>query len=513
MLWNQLDLNVDHKHIESSIIYQVTMSSELSPSDRELFISFGLDGALKQISSNASLGTALKDCITATALTSCDTRTGNLLFTIAGSIPESRASRRRQLSVIVASGALRTSAQVSAAVDYVKKSAPAADDKPLEADDAFAKACGLGVVVSDADLARAAAAIMENAGEVLVRDRYAFPIFSLLPAMKEGALKWADGKASKDAFDAAVLAKLGPRTAEDDVKVAEAKKAGSGGGKGAGKGKDAAASAAAPAQSAGAAASAAAATSSASSDASAAAGINNPFAARDVEAARNSPALLAEHAAIVGKGVVRTRFPPEPNGFLHIGHAKSMLLNFELAFKLLGVQPGAGDTTFRYDDTNPDAESQEYIDNQAENVAWMGWKPARTTHSSDYFGALFAYAQRLIREGHAYVCHQTKADIEASREAARKNGRATDSPWRDRPAAESLALFDAMRAGRFEEGAATLRMKIDMGSPNPTLWDPVAYRVKFTPHPHTGNDWCIYPSYDYSHAIIDSIEHIDYSLW
>ncbi len=209
---------------------------------------------------------------------------------------------------------------------------------------------------------------------------------------------------------------------------------------------------------------------------------------------------------------MRTRFPPEPNGFLHIGHAKSMNLNFEGAFRMLGLAPGVGETIFRYDDTNPDAESIEYIRSQAENVAWMGWKPVKVTHSADYFPQLFAFALQLIQSGDAFVCHQTKDDIEASREAARLTGRATDSPWRNRPVEESLREFEAMRAGKYEEGKATLRMRIDMGSPNATLWDPVAYRIKYTPHPHSGSEWCIYPSYDYSHAIIDSIEHIDYSL-
>jgi glutaminyl-tRNA synthetase len=209
--------------------------------------------------------------------------------------------------------------------------------------------------------------------------------------------------------------------------------------------------------------------------------VTGAFAARDVQAARNSERLLEEHKRATG-GRVRTRFPPEPNGFLHIGHAKSMNLNFEGAFRMLGVGEGRGETIFRYDDTNPDAESKEYIDNQAENVQWMGWRPVEVTHSSNYFSQLFDFANRLIRMGKAYVCHQTKADIEASREAARaKDGRDPESPWRNRPVEESLREFEAMRAGRFEEGKVSLRLKIDMTSPNPTLWDPVAYRIKYTP--------------------------------
>jgi len=262
----------------------------------------------------------------------------------------------------------------------------------------------------------------------------------------------------------------------------------------------------------------------------------------------NSPALVAAHRAAT-RGVARTRFPPEPNGYLHIGHAKSMNLNFEGAFREVGliapdaeagsaVPAGAAggefsgyETIFRYDDTNPDAESQEYIDNQAENVRWMGWRPARVTHSSDYFEQLHGFAVELIRRGRAYVCHQTKAEIEASREAAAALHRpaapgappapappapgapgAPESPFRDRPAAESLREFALMRAGAYAEGSTSLRLKIDMRSVNPTLWDPVAYRIKYTPHPMTGAAWCIYPSYDFSHALIDSLEHVDFSL-
>jgi glutaminyl-tRNA synthetase len=214
----------------------------------------------------------------------------------------------------------------------------------------------------------------------------------------------------------------------------------------------------------------------------------------------NSPELIAAHRAAT-RGVARTRFPPEPNGYLHIGHAKSMNLNFEGAFREVGLIAPDGatgdpvvagaefvgyETIFRYDDTNPDAESQEYIDNQAENVAWMGWRPARVTHSSDYFPQLHEAALELIRRGRAYVCHQTKAEIEASRELAaalHKPGApspppalgagaaagAPESPFRDRPVEESLREFALMRTGAFAEGTASLRLKIDMRSVNPTV--------------------------------------------
>jgi len=154
-----------------------------------------------------------------------------------------------------------------------------------------------------------------------------------------------------------------------------------------------------------------------------------------------------------------------------------------------------------------------YIKSQADNVAWLGWKPVRVTHSSDYFEQLYGFAVALIRKGCAFVCHQSKEEMEASREIAKaRDGRDPNSPWRDRPIEESLREFEAMRYGKYPAGGATLRLKVDMAHSNPTLWDPIAYRIKYCAHPMTGDAWCIYPSYDFSHCIIDSLEHIDYSL-
>jgi glutaminyl-tRNA synthetase len=187
-----------------------------------------------------------------------------------------------------------------------------------------------------------------------------------------------------------------------------------------------------------------------------------------------------------------------------------MNLNFKGAFAALNVSNGK--TIFRYDDTNPEAESQEYIDSQADNVAWLGWKPWKVTHSSDYFDQLYEYALQLIRQGQAFVCHQTADEVKASRLVAQGGEGDPTSPWRNRSVEENLAEFEKMRAGAYAEGAATLRMKIDMSHPNPCMWDPIAYRIKFVPHPRTGDAWCIYPSYDFTHCIVDSIEHIDYSL-
>jgi glutaminyl-tRNA synthetase len=239
--------------------------------------------------------------------------------------------------------------------------------------------------------------------------------------------------------------------------------------------------------------------------------------ARELPSAVNTPALMEEHNRI-NKGKTRTRFPPEPNGYLHVGHAKSMNMNFELAFEKLGVPKENRETIFRYDDTNPEAESNEYIQSLREDVAFMGWNPVRVTFTSDYFDELYNLAVELIKRGKAFVCHQSKADIEASRLIAKAkisdpNVPGTpNSPWRDRSVEDNLREFDNMRKGKYAANEATLRMKMDMTSPNPNMWDQVAYRIKYIPHPHAGDKWCIYPTYDYTHCIIDSLEHIDYSI-
>ncbi|KAF4316048.1 hypothetical protein JM18_008665 [Phytophthora kernoviae] len=245
--------------------------------------------------------------------------------------------------------------------------------------------------------------------------------------------------------------------------------------------------------------------------------------ARAMDLAKNTPEKMAEHQRVTN-GKVRTRFPPEPNGYLHVGHAKSMNMNFFEAFEKLGVPLDKRETFFRYDDTNPEAESNEYIDAIANNVHWLGYTPTKVTYSSQYFQELYELALKLIRKGKAYVCHQRKPEIEASRmvlqqfhaTAGAKDEKdvpeAGKSPFRSRSIAENLAEFEKMRLGLYGEGEACLRMKMDLGSPNPNMWDHVAYRIKFVPHPHIGDKWCIYPTYDYTHCIVDALEHIDYSI-
>jgi glutaminyl-tRNA synthetase len=210
-------------------------------------------------------------------------------------------------------------------------------------------------------------------------------------------------------------------------------------------------------------------------------------------------------AGALENGAVVTRFPPEPNGYLHIGHAKSICINFGVAREY------GGHTYLRFDDTNPLKESQEYVEAIKADVRWLGFEWGdRETHASDYFEQLYAFAVELIEKGKAFVCSLTGDEIRASRGTLTRPG--TPSPYRDRSVAENLDLFARMRAGEFPDGAHVLRARIDMASPNVNLRDPVLYRIRHATHQRTADEWVIYPMYDYTHCICDALEGITHSL-
>ena len=204
-------------------------------------------------------------------------------------------------------------------------------------------------------------------------------------------------------------------------------------------------------------------------------------------------------------GRVHTRFPPEPNGYLHIGHAKSICLNFGIAAQYQGL------CNLRFDDTNPSKEETEYVDSIMEDIRWLGfdWEE-RLFYASDYFGQLFEYALKLVKDGKAYVDDLTAEQIREYRGTLTEPGK--DSPYRNRSVEENLELFERMRAGEFEDGSRVLRAKVDMASPNLNMRDPVMYRVLRATHHRTGDDWCIYPMYDWAHGQSDSIEGITHSI-
>lgn len=223
-----------------------------------------------------------------------------------------------------------------------------------------------------------------------------------------------------------------------------------------------------------------------------------------------SPGDAAYQAAgLPDPAKIRTRFPPEPNGYLHIGHAKSICLNFGLARDYDGV------CHMRFDDTNPEKEEQEYVDSITDAVQWLGfgWEAFGTSHlyyASNYFDFMYRAAEALIQSGHAYVDQQTAEEMRANRGTLTEAGK--DSPWRNRPAEESLALFREMRDGKHADGSLILRAKIDMAAPNINLRDPAIYRIKRATHHNTGDKWCIYPMYTFAHPIEDALEQITHSI-
>ena len=390
---------------------------------------------------------------------------------------------------------LRSVPQVDAAAEYLKKGSEAG--APYSRAE-MERRSGVGVTWTDADIDAAIASVLDASAAALSSERYR--AVSRLLGLVTSRLQWADGRRVKERFDAEVARRLGPRTEEDagPAPTAAANKKAAAERNGHSE-PSAPAVRPSPARGGSDAAlplppSSSSALSSPSpsflslppsvlSSAAAMSSFLTDIDGREIAAGRNTAAQLSRHEAVVPRGRVRSRFPPEPNGYLHLGHAKAMNFNFGLATAT------AGECFLRFDDTNPEAEKLDYIQQILENVQWLGHRPSAITYSSEYFPQLYDLAVRLIRAGHAYVDHQTAAEIRAAREA--KTGTKAASPWRERPIEESVRLFDDMRRGKFEEGAATLRMKGDLSHPNPQMWDLVAYRIKYAPHPHVGDSWSV----------------------
>lgn len=355
----------------------------------------------------------------------------------------------------------------------------------------FEEACGVGVVVTPEEIDRAVEAVITLNKETIISQRYRFNTGKLLAELR-GKLLWADGKAIKNEVDVQMFDLLGPKTEADLAPPPKAEKKP--------KGEKVVVSAHKTEQ---AVSAKEALTESVSDGAKSitelmksvhfhAPGENHKTDGYVVT--DKTDRLLKEHLKRTG-GAVRTRFPPEPNGILHIGHAKAININFGYAKSKNGV------CFLRYDDTNPEKEEEKFFIGIKDMVEWLGYKPYQITHSSDYFQQLYEWAVLLIKNNLAYVCHQTADEM--------KGFNPQPSKWRNRPVEENLQLFEDMKNGKIDEGAATLRMKITLEEGK---IDPVAYRIKFIPHHRTGSDWCIYPTYDYTHCLCDSIEDITHSL-
>eukprot|EP00124_Ichthyophonus_hoferi_P002116 Ihof_evm16s132 gene=Ihof_evmTU16s132 len=411
-----------------------------------------------------------------------------LLYNIASRMPtKTKAGRRSVLIQYVLDGRIANDVQLSAAFEFFKNEELHGGEQ-LDGK-AFDSECGVGVVVTADQVKAIVEGTIAPVKEKLLADRYTYPVGSLLNAARSQN-KWADMRMMKEEVDAQVLALLGPKT-EADAKRAKEQKSKPKKEAAPEKKKQTKEKAEEPSKTFG--------------------GLVNllhkpgeNYKMDGYVVTPNTKALLEKHLKETN-GQVRTRFPPEPNGILHIGHAKAMNFNFSYAKANDGV------CYLRYDDTNPEAEEERYFAGILDMVHWLGWKPYKVTHSSDNFDYLYAAAIELIKRGKAYIDHQTGEQIKEERGGS-GTGVRRESPYRNRPVEENLRIFQEMRQGLWDEGKACLRMKMDMTSGNPMMWDMVAYRVKFCDHIRTGNEWCIYPTYDFTHCLCDSIENISHSL-
>lgn len=381
--------------------------------------------------------------------------TGKLFYRLASQQKVTKANRDLLTSYIV-SGKLPTVPQLDAAEEFLRL------HNEYSTKD-FEEYSGIGVIVTDQQVREAVEKIFDEENERILKAGWADKtlVGGLMKRVKN-LYKWGDVRLAKQLIEEKLVQVLGPQPSEKDLKKEKNKNV---------------------------------------------AKFEEPVKkeklstciGRELKSAVNSEELIKKHLEFTN-GKVFTRFPPEPNGYLHIGHAKAMRFSFTMA------QEHGGHTYLRFDDTNPSKESEEFIENIKKNVAWLGYAPWKVTHASEYFEVMYNLAEELIRRGKAYVDEQPWALIKEQR------SNKVVSPYRDTIVEENLKKFRRMRKGYYDEGEACLRMKIDMSNPNPSMRDPVAYRVKLLPHPHVGDKWCLYPTYDFEHCIVDSIENITHSL-
>ncbi|XP_053691600.1 probable glutamine--tRNA ligase [Sabethes cyaneus] len=409
---------------------------------------------------------------------------GQLVYQVCTKIKQQCKNHLELLIRYIVEHKLDTGVRIDAALEFILTNGP---NKSIDIEQ-FDKACGVGIIVSPEEIDSAVESVIEKHKTAILDQRYRFNVGKLL-AETRGLLPWADGKAIKSEVDVQIFDLLGPKTDVDlappakivkkkenrlcvekadpnDVVLLSTQESLLG-------------------------------ETKSISDLMKSVHFHAPGENHKTDGyivTDRTESLLKEHLSRTN-GLVRTRFPPEPYGILHIGHAKAININFGYAKAQNGI------CFLRYDDTNPEKEEEKFFVGIKDMVEWLRYEPYKITHSSDYFQQLYEWAVILVKKGMAYVCHQTSEEM--------KGFNPQLSKWRDRPIEESLQLFNDMKNGKIDEGAATLRMKITLEEGK---IDPVAYRIKFIPHHRTGNECCIYPTYDYTHCLCDSIEDITHSL-
>eukprot|EP01147_Barroeca_monosierra_P003392 gene3392-6046_t len=436
---------------------------------------FGIsDKKAEEVEKNKATTSALLSFLEKYPQHELDSTHATLLFSLASALPKSKFMTEKYIDLVfqnILSNKISMKPQLDAAMVFFRNCRENLTD--------FETACGIGVTVSIDDIKSAVAKTFEENNAELTEKRYRYPIGKLMARIRD-IQPWADPKLVKEEIDSQLLLLLGSKTESDTKPIEKPKKVKTP--------KNMQAT-----------------TDTVKDDkpevvtfkgAAArfhAVGDNDKTDGYIVTP--NTAHLLEQHKAEVG-GRVHTRFPPEPNGILHIGHAKAITFNFAYA------RDRGGNCYLRYDDTNPEAEDEEFFVGILRDVQWLGHEPFKITHSSDYFPQLYEAAVELIKRNLAYVCHQQADEMKGFEDRSL-------SPWRNRPVEESLQLFEDMRRGLLDEGSATLRMKHIMEDGK---IDPVAYRIKFTPHHRTKDQWCIYPTYDFTHCLCDSLENITHSL-
>lgn len=407
-----------------------------------------------------------------------DEKTLNLLQTLAvesKGLEEPLLGKRSLVTAAICDGRLKSALQVTEAVKYIKAKGEEAHNDEMET------AAGVGIELSRDDVKKEILRYVDENKEAVELKRYAGVPALLGETKKLEGLKWASPALFKPIIDEIALELFGPKDERDVVKKEKKKKV----------------EKAAP---------------KAEAKVTPERSMYTEGFLGDLHKAGENPQaypeLMKEHLAFT-KGKVFTRFPPEPNGFLHIGHSKAIMVNFGYA------KHNGGCCYLRYDDTNPEAEEEVYFKSIMSMVQWLGFQPWKVTYSSDYFDELYELAEKLITVGKAYVCHCTAEEVKAQRGMkpdGTLGGERFPSPHRANSIEQNLAEFRKMRDGFYKPGEATLRMKQDLELPSPQMWDLVAYRVLNAPHHRTGDKWRIYPTYDFTHCLVDSFENISHSL-
>ncbi|XP_046487003.1 probable glutamine--tRNA ligase [Neodiprion pinetum] len=461
------------------------MTSTSAEEDVKVFQSLGLsEQKAKETLKNVQVSKHLKSAIAeANKYGVINPDVGTLLYHLASKIKLQISHNIALLSKLVAERKLDTTQRIDAALEYLLQNIEGTVSvEKLE------KHCGVGVVVTPEEIEREVEILIKKHKDEILEKRYRFNSGPLMQEVRK-ILQWADGKAVKSEIEIQLLVLLGPKSETDLAPVSKQKQVKA---KPAVKKSDKMDEKKEKIEE------------EKSSEARTISELmktkvhfhkpGENYKTEGYVITPNTHNLLKEHLKVTG-GKVRTRFPPEPNGILHIGHAKAININFGYAEAHDGV------CYLRYDDTNPEKEEEKFFIAIREMVEWLGYKPAKITYSSDNFQQLYEWAIKLIEKGLAYVCHQKSEEM--------KGFNPPPSPWRERPISESLQLFQDMKNGKLEEGEATLRMKLTLEEGKQ---DPVAYRIKYFPHHRTGDQWCIYPTYDYTHCLCDSLENITHSL-